>query len=866
MKKILPYIFITLILVNLLAPFGVTIDKESDVVIKKNTAEAEFSVKRRQVGATDHSINIELTLIRTKTKNHSLYYIVTDKNGTSLLFPDQSLSWIVSHQGSINFDAVFKLGEGARKIAGDQIPNSVLTSGTDTGGGVTTLVLPLTIEGGMLPDTPYYLSMFWINGDSGEESMQFAQDLEIRTAAAGKENSDVVDLGLSSTESGFLPSCGISLFGGTLGGCIAQILHHLLFKPTSYLFGLAGIFFDNTFGFSVDDKSYSNSFVIEGWGVVRDFVNVFFIFVLLYIAFATILSLHGFKTKEMIINVVIIGLLINFSLFATKVIIDSSNILARVFYNSETIKVKVKGQDDTNKAIPISEAIVSKVNPQRLIIDARTTSLGTGDGLSTGTIILIILLCVTINIIGMIVFLTVGLIFLSRVVGLWLAMILVPFAFFSYTVPSMQDIPMLGWKKWWPETLKLAFLAPIFMFFLYLIIKFLSIKDLIKINETSGPGFIVSVIAPFLLIIILLNTAKKLAVKFSGDIGSAVTKAAVIGGGVALGGAALTGAAIGRQTLGSVNKYVQNDNARDKDRKLGTNVKSHFTDEIKNKWNPIAYLNAARKTIVSTGKAGAANVAVGLNKIGREKDPNTGQIIKKGWMQRQVASVKDRAHAEHELNEAAQKVTNNKEATYKELDGPDAQKARDMVDRDIVAKAEFNGLGWDKLKANERATLEFNHKVVGDPNGEWSHSADNIAHANGGHAAGEMAKSLKTDVAMGEFIQSLRKGSYDIRELSKIKKGGALTGVGLGAAALFGGVFMPIGLALAASTSSAIKKGLKSATGGMDHGTAQKDFFKDLSNTLSTALKSVKIDVKTDDHGHTEAKASGGHGGGGGHH
>jgi len=54
--------------------------------------------------------------------------------------------------------------------------------------------------------------------------------------------------------------------------------------------------------------------------VVRDFVNIFFIFVLLYIAFATILSLHGFKTKEMIINVIIIGLLMNFSLFAGQLI------------------------------------------------------------------------------------------------------------------------------------------------------------------------------------------------------------------------------------------------------------------------------------------------------------------------------------------------------------------------------------------------------------------------------------------------------------------------------------------------------------------------------------------------------------------
>ena len=72
---------------------------------------------------------------------------------------------------------------------------------------------------------------------------------------------------------------------------------------------------------------------------------------MLYIAISTILNLHGFNTKSTIINVIVIGLFINFSLFATQVIIDSSNIMARVFYNSDAIKITEKGIDGATSVV-----------------------------------------------------------------------------------------------------------------------------------------------------------------------------------------------------------------------------------------------------------------------------------------------------------------------------------------------------------------------------------------------------------------------------------------------------------------------------------------------------------------------------------
>ncbi|HUC88862.1 MAG TPA: hypothetical protein VMR49_02420 [Candidatus Paceibacterota bacterium] len=366
-----------------------------------------------------------------------------------------------------------------------------------------------------------------------------------------------------------MPYCFKDPFDLSPAGCAAQLLYYVLFVPTSFVFALTGRFFDFVFAYSISDSSYRSAFVVQGWGLVRDFCNMFFIFVLLYIAFATILNLQGFKTKEMIINVVIIGILINFSLFATQVIIDTSNILARVFYNSNAITITQNSTAGTglgtvtagpNGELPLSAALVNKVNPQNLIINANQVGYlpdkgGVGNKdkttLGTGTFILVTLLATAVNIVGLMVFLSVGLIFVARVVGLWLAMIFVPLAFFSYTVPAMQGLDYIGWKKWWPETLKLAFLAPIFIFFLYLILKFLDTGlSLINAQGQSGLAFVVSIMLPFIFIMVLLMKAKDVARTMSGTMGQGIVDGVKKYGGMAAGAGLGVAAFAGRQTIG----------------------------------------------------------------------------------------------------------------------------------------------------------------------------------------------------------------------------------------------------------------------------------------------------------------------------
>ncbi|MFA7000206.1 MAG: hypothetical protein WC241_03775 [Candidatus Paceibacterota bacterium] len=430
-----------------------------------------------------------------------------------------------------------------------------------------------------------------------------------------------------------MPACGIipdPLSNASPMGCVAQGFYYILYQPTSYLFALTGKFFDYTFSYSVQDTSYRSSFVVQGWGLVRDFCNLFFIFIMLYIAIGTILNLHSVNTKETIINIVIIGLFINFSLLAAQVIIDASNITARVFYNSDAIKITEKGVTGAttvvsdvgpNGVIPLSAALVNKINPQNLIINSQeinsvqngSTNGITGvdtaptGGIGIGQFILIVLMASAVNIVGLTVFMSLGLIFLARVIGLWLAMIMAPLAFFTYILPSMSKTKHIGWENWWPETLKLAFLAPIFIFFMYIILKFLQMDLISDAAGKHGLDFFIATLIPLAFVMILMNKAKKLATDLSGEIGQQITSKLAMAGGLALGAATGGAAMLGRATLG----------------RLGNSITS--SDSIQQAASKKGIMGMGARMLLSGGKkAGSGSFDVRNTKAGSAFSKETG--------------------------------------------------------------------------------------------------------------------------------------------------------------------------------------------------------------------------------------------------
>jgi hypothetical protein len=92
-------------------------------------------------------------------------------------------------------------------------------------------------------------------------------------------------------------------------------------------------------------------------------------------------------------------------------------------------------------------------------------------------------------------------------------------------------------------------------------------------------------------------------------------------------------------------------------------------------------------------------------------------------------------------------------------------------------------------------------------------------------------------------------GTYDVRNLSQTK------------ADKREDIFTKISAGLIAGIALGVRTGLKSGL-NVNHGSGQNDFLKDLGNTFTEAMKSVKINVKVEEShgtGGGDAHKSGGH-------
>ncbi len=388
-----------------------------------------------------------------------------------------------------------------------------------------------------------------------------------------------------------IPGCGAFGVGGSVMGCVAQVVYYLIYRPIAWFAGLMGNLFDFFLGYSLSDESYRAAFAVRGWEIVRDICNIFFIIILVYVGLATVFNTSSFSPKKVLSTLIINALLINFSLFVTRVAIDVSNVVARVFYNSIEVcegkcvdESPADGTPDNLKPgisgyTPLSEKIVSSFNPQKIfdmkVLSAATAlpdngttaasgqarTLTTDDNEYAGYYLVVSLIAAMILFAIAMMFWKTAFFFLGRVIGLYMGMIFAPFAFLSYgNVPLVNKIKKLSWQNWSSDLIKYATLAPIFVFFLYVIYSFLE-TDFMKVYQEKSAGSVgsffetvVYIAIPMLIVYYMVNQGVKLAEEYAGDFGKSVQgfaqKATGFVGGAALGVATGGAALAGRNTLG----------------------------------------------------------------------------------------------------------------------------------------------------------------------------------------------------------------------------------------------------------------------------------------------------------------------------
>jgi len=337
-------------------------------------------------------------------------------------------------------------------------------------------------------------------------------------------------------------------------GCFIQGLYNWIYPASTYLVAISGNLFDFFTSMTISNHVYSSPVLItKGWTIVRDISNVFFIFILLVAAFRTMMG--DSDVKKTIKNVIVIALLINFSLFMTKVVIDSSNIIAHLFYNQiSSAGGPITQLNNVGENKGISKGISAGLDIQNFISGSEVEKFTDEFSQSPGALATIVIFAIAINVIAAWMFFQVGFLMLGRILGLWMSMIFSPIAFMMYLIPGATVyVKSFSFKKWSTDLVKFAFLAPVFLFFVYIIMLFIGdssgstgfLDGLISNTDPSGSEGLILLSLGFFLIIGILkiatDTAKDMAGEIGGMIAGYATKAfgavAGVAGGVALGGA-----------------------------------------------------------------------------------------------------------------------------------------------------------------------------------------------------------------------------------------------------------------------------------------------------------------------------------------
>lgn len=248
--------------------------------------------------------------------------------------------------------------------------------------------------------------------------------------------------------------------------CVTAVSYYLFYVPTMAILWFGGQLFNGAVAFSLNGKVLSSDMVSTGWALSRDVANLFFIFILLYIAIATILQLSSYGMKSLLARLVIIALLVNFSLVVCKVVIDASNILALEFYNKITVQgglvtVAIFGEN----AKDISAVFMAGFNPQQLISTASFDSWQGNTSGSSLVMLMLFLMASVMNLVATFVLMAGGLLFIIRIAVLWLLMILAPLAFLFMVLPKTRQYA----DDWWNKLFNQAFFAPAFLFLFYLV-------------------------------------------------------------------------------------------------------------------------------------------------------------------------------------------------------------------------------------------------------------------------------------------------------------------------------------------------------------------------------------------------------------
>lgn len=202
-----------------------------------------------------------------------------------------------------------------------------------------------------------------------------------------------------------------------------------------------------------------------GWVIVRDICNMFFIVILLISAFSTIIGYDSsLRYNAVVPKLLLMAILINFSRTLIQVLIDFSQVVMLTFVNA----FRAAGAGNFTAAFRINNLLSMRDDVSNSA--ARTTDGITDQNFDVAvqvftSFLLALVLVVIAN--GVMIIMTIFV--LARIIGLWIALIFSPAAFFVTALPGRLQSGLSSFSgKYWSRLAGMLTGGPVVMFFIYL--------------------------------------------------------------------------------------------------------------------------------------------------------------------------------------------------------------------------------------------------------------------------------------------------------------------------------------------------------------------------------------------------------------
>jgi hypothetical protein len=303
---------------------------------------------------------------------------------------------------------------------------------------------------------------------------------------------------------------GCSIWASTWSVCVSNIVYVFTVGLGTGVAYVGAYVFSLAVKLSLTSLAYGLDFITSGWSMVRDIANMFFILILIYIGVQVMFDAETSGAMKTLAWVVFVALVINFSFFFTRVVIDGGNILTIQFYNaiqpSTTLQNTAINTQAPNAAKygaaitgffgaggdtkDLTASIMGGLSVQTAFSNGSFSKFKDSSGNGPATFLSNVVALSTIYIfIGAILFalaaafFTAGIKFVVRIVVLWFTIIVAPMALVAWTVPRFKGY----FDRWFDTLIRNAIFYPVVFMFVFLVITQI-------MGRISGGGSIVTTI------------------------------------------------------------------------------------------------------------------------------------------------------------------------------------------------------------------------------------------------------------------------------------------------------------------------------------------------------------------------------------